>query len=87
MKSEWSFTVSADVVDVEEHENGALSDDSVESETNETIKLTIRCPFQRVAHKQARRSQHRSSTRDETKEKIQDDDEDSLRELLIRYDK
>lgn len=87
MKCEWSFTVSADLAEVEQHENGGLSDNSEESETNETIKLTIRCPFQRGAHKQAHRSQHRSSTRDETKEKIQDDDEATLRELLIRYDK
>lgn len=71
---------------MEQHENGGLSDDSGESETTETIKLTIRCPFQRDARKQARRSQHRSNSRDETKEKIQDDDEATLRELLIRYE-
>lgn len=85
MRWEW-VSVSAGVADVE-HENGGLSDDSGESETNETIKLTIRCPYQRDAHKQARRHQHRSSTRDETKEKNLDDDEATLRELLIRYAK
>lgn len=72
---------------MEQHEHEGVSDDSGESETNETIKLTIRCPFQRDARKQARRSPYRSTTRDETKEKIQDDDEATLRELLIRYDK
>lgn len=72
---------------MEQHENGGLSDNSGESETNETIKLTIRCPYQSDAYKQARRSRHRSTTRDETQEKVQDDDEATLKELLIRYDK
>lgn len=60
---------------MEEHE---LASD-VEPEATDTLKLTARG---RSVHTSGRR--HRRS-RDETEEEIQEDDEATLRELLIRY--
>ena len=69
-----SFSVSAEVVEVEEHDLGS----DAESEARETLKLTARG---RPAHTPTRPR----TARDETKKEIQEDDEATLRELLIRY--
>lgn len=61
---------------MEEHDVGSDG----ESAAGETLKLTAR--GRPGAHNPPRR---RSSARDETKKEIQDDDEATLRELLIRY--
>ncbi|XP_023310701.1 uncharacterized protein LOC108911346 [Anoplophora glabripennis] len=71
-------TVSAEVVEVEEHDAGSDG----ESGARETLKLTAR--GRPGAHTPPRR---RSSARDETKKEIQDDDEATLRELLISLQK
>ncbi|KYB28669.1 hypothetical protein TcasGA2_TC032401 [Tribolium castaneum] len=67
-------TVSAEVVEVEEHDLGS----DAESKARETLKLTARS---RPAQTQTRPR----TARDETKKEIQEDDEATLRELLIRY--
>ncbi|XP_031357092.1 glucose transporter type 1 isoform X3 [Photinus pyralis] len=70
-------TVSAEVVEVEEHEFAS----DAEPEATETLKLTARTRF---AH--SLQGLHRKS-RDETKKEIQEDDEATLRELLISLQK
>lgn len=69
------ITVSAEVVEVEEHE----LDSDAEPVAAETLKLTARG---RPAHSPVG---PRRRSRDETKKEIQEDDEATLRELLIRY--
>ncbi|XP_068895800.1 glucose transporter type 1 isoform X7 [Tenebrio molitor] len=69
-------TVSAEVVEVEEHDLGS----DAESEARETLKLTARG---RPAHTPTRPR----TARDETKKEIQEDDEATLRELLISLQK
>lgn len=59
---------------MEEHDLGS----DAESEARETLKLTARG---RPAHTPTRPR----TARDETKKEIQEDDEATLRELLIRY--
>ncbi|XP_015833452.1 glucose transporter type 1 isoform X4 [Tribolium castaneum] len=69
-------TVSAEVVEVEEHDLGS----DAESKARETLKLTARS---RPAQTQTRPR----TARDETKKEIQEDDEATLRELLISLQK
>ncbi|XP_074027810.1 glucose transporter 1 isoform X3 [Leptinotarsa decemlineata] len=78
-------TVSAEAVEVEEHEGGFDG----EFETRETLKLTARSPFQRDAYTSTRRPSisTRGRARDETTQEIQDEDEATLRELLISLQK
>lgn len=84
-------SVSAEVFEVEEHDAG--SDGGAEEfETRETIKLTGRgrttTLLVRDAYTSTRRSSRlysRSRARDETPQEVQDEDEATLRELLIRY--
>lgn len=66
--------VSAEVVEVEEYELGS----DVEQEAQATLKLTAR-------GRRVRSPGPRRRSRDETKKEIQEDDEATLRELLIRY--
>ncbi|KAF7268289.1 hypothetical protein GWI33_018558 [Rhynchophorus ferrugineus] len=77
-------SVSTELVEVEEHDSG--SDREISSW--ETLKLTAR-GSRPGAHTPPLR--HRSSgaraSRNETKKEIQEDDEATLRELLIRYRK
>lgn len=68
-------SVSAEVVEVEEYEYGS----DVELEAADTLKLTARG---RTAHSPVGPFRR---TRNETKKEIQEDDEATLRELLIRY--
>lgn len=70
--------VSAEVVEVEYETNS-------DAESGEdTLKLTARGhPRPESAH--SPKEPPRPSSRDETKKEIQEDDEATLRELLIRY--
>ncbi|XP_072376769.1 uncharacterized protein [Diabrotica undecimpunctata] len=80
-------TVSVETVEVEEHE---VCSDS-EFETRETLKLTARtgAAFRRDVSTSTRRPpttrRAASAARDETTQEIQDEDEATLRELLIRW--
>lgn len=71
--------VSAEIVEVEYETNS----DAESGE--ETLKLTARGHLRPESARSPRGDQTRPSSRDETKKEIQEDDEATLRELLIRY--
>lgn len=75
------IAVSAEFVEVEYE-----LDSDVESNGKDALKLTARARTRQSASASSpARGPQRRTARDETKKEIQEDDEATLRELLIRY--